>query len=261
VLGSQYEIQNACYFDTQSGWERYEIYAGAVAGSGDDYSAQGVAVVRILRMVERDGEPFVELADTREYLTLSKEGPLHVPSYSGGDCHDDWMSLSTPLGFRWIMNPISGEFFQDFHSPPLARMDTGERTQLAELGSFCWKGGCADGPVISTASMPLVTQSPVVARLFLPLREPPDGLSLSAMFVSPLGALQGDANYDYVGADTASWSYEKPGRAAFDLGVFPLRREQEIKLSLEPGYYALTVLAVWHDYGDVKYGFLIEVRE
>jgi hypothetical protein len=81
------------------------------------------------------------------------------------------------------------------------------------------------------------------------------------MLVSPPGTLQGDARYDYIGEDSASWSYEKPGREPFDLGAFPLRRQQDIRFSLEPGYYALTVLAVWHEYGDVRYGFLIEVRE
>jgi hypothetical protein len=261
VLGPKYEIENACYFDTQSGWERYEIYAGAVSGSGDKYSAQGVIVVRVFRMTDRDGEPVGELAETKEYLTLSKEGPLRLPSDYGDSCYDDWMSLRTPLDFMWMLNPVNEEFFEDFHSPPLARMEIGEKTQVAERGSFCWKGGCADGPVISTSSIPLVTGSPVIAHLYLPLREPPDSLSLSAMFISPPGILQGDASYDYVGKDTASWSYEKPGRELLDLGLLPLRREQDVKLSLESGYYALTVLAVWHDYGDVKYGFLIEVSE
>src|SRR5512135_66125 len=30
VLGANYQIESTCYFDTQSGRERYEIYAGAV---------------------------------------------------------------------------------------------------------------------------------------------------------------------------------------------------------------------------------------
>jgi hypothetical protein len=81
------------------------------------------------------------------------------------------------------------------------------------------------------------------------------------MLVSPPGSLRGDANYDDVGKDTSSWSYEKPGRDVLDLGVLALEREQDLQISLGPGYYALTVSAVWHEYGDVKYGFLIEVEK
>jgi hypothetical protein len=257
VLGSRYEIRNACYFDTQSGWERREVYAGALAGSGDEYSAQGVVVIRVFRVGGQESNPSVELVSTREHLTENKEGPLRLPAYDEGGCHDDWMSLRTPLDFMWILNPMSEEFFQDFHTPPLARMEIGENTQLARRGSFCWKGGCADGPAISTSSTPLVIGSSEFAHLSLPLEEPPYGLSLSAMFVSPPGRLE----YEYSYGDNAEWSYETPGREQLDLGSLPLQREQDIKFSLKLGYYALTVLAVWKDYGDVKYGFLIEVQE
>lgn len=257
VLGPRYEIENACYFDTQSGWERYEIYAGAIAGSGDEYSAQGVVVIRIFRAMEKNNNPVIELVDTRELLTLGNESPLRLSSYDEGNCHDDWMSLRTPLDFMWILNPASGEFIQDFHRPPLARIEFGENTQFAELGSYCWNGGCLDGPGITTSSIPLTIQSSSVARLSLPLDEAPSSLTLSAMLVSPPGVLQ----YEHRYGENADWSYEAPGREHLDLGILPLKLKQEIQLSLEPGYYVLTVLAVWHDYGDVKYGFLIEVQK
>jgi hypothetical protein len=257
VLGPSYEIENACYFDTQSGWERYEIYAGAIAGSGDQYSAQGVVVIRIFRAVEKDGNSVIELVDTRELLTFDKEGPVRLSSYDEGNCHDDWMVLRTPLDFMWLLNPANGEFFQDFHRPPLARIEIGENTQLAELGSYCWNGGCLDGPGITTVSTPLTMRSSSVVRLSLPLDEAPGSLTLSSILVSPPGILQ----YEHRYGDNADWSYEAPGRHLLDLGSLALEREQDIQLSLEPGYYVLRVLAAWHDYGDVKYGFLIEVQK
>jgi hypothetical protein len=259
VLGSQYKMENACYFDTQSGWERYEIYAGAVSNSGDEYSAQGAVVIRHFRMVQQGGKAQVELVDTKELLTLKKLGPLHLPTF--GKCGGDWILLTTPLNFGWFLEPGGAEFYQYEGIVPFARLQVGDQTQLARVGSYCWKGGCGDGPVIPTSSTPLRIQSSRFARLYLPLVEPPDALALTAMLVSSPGILQGDPSYDYMGEDNASWSYEKPGRNVMELGIFPLRREQDIKLSLEPGYYALTVLAVWHDYGDVKYGFLVEVQE
>jgi hypothetical protein len=259
VLGPGYQIENACYFDTQAGRERYEIYAGSIAGSGDAYSAQGTVVIRIFRIVEKDGTSYVELADTKEQLTLEKRGPLRLSSF--GNCSDSWMMLTTPLNFGWFLNPVSQEFYQYEGIVPRARLDVAEQSQLAEIGSYCWKGTCADGPVIPTPSLPLVIRSSQFIHLYLPLDQPPDGLTLSAMVVSPPGLLQGDPAYDYIGEDSASWSYEKPGREPLDLGTFSLRREQDIKFSLKPGYYAITVLAVWHDYGDVRYGFLVEVQE
>lgn len=259
VLGSQYEIENSCYFDTQSGWERYEIYAGAVAGSGTEYSAQGAVVIRHFRVVEQDGKAQVELVDTKELLTLRKLGPLRLPTF--GNCGGDWILLRTPLNFGWFLEPGGAEFYQYEGIVPFARLQVGDQTQLAEVGSYCWKGGCADGPVLPTPSLPLVMGSSQLTHLYLPLDQPPDGLSLSAMLVSPPGLLQGEVPYDNIGEDTASWSYEKPGRESLELGVFPLKREQDIKFSLKPGYYALTVLAVWRDYGDVRYGFLVEVQE
>lgn len=258
VLGPQYEIQNACYFDTESGWKRYEIYAGAVAGSGDEYSAQGAVIVRVFKIAEEDGKVHVELADTQEYLTLAQEGPLRLPPSNQGDsCHDDWMYLRTPLDFTWALHPSSSEFYRVFYNPPLARLGSGEKMQLARRGSFCWNQGCADGPVISTSATPLIVGSTGIAHLYLPLQEPPDGLSLSAMLLSSPGVLR----YDSLHGDSAEWSYEKQGRELLELGALSLKREQDIKLSLEPGYYVLTIFAAWQDHGDVKYGFLIEVRE
>ncbi len=258
VLGPRYVIENACYFDTQSGWERYEIYAGAVAGTGDDYSAQGAVVVHHLRVMEQEGQIQVELVDTKEHLTSKKLGPLRLPTF--GNCGDQSILLTTPLNFSWFLDG-SAEFYQYEGLVPFARLQVGDQTQLAGVGSYCWKGGCADGAAISTSSQPLIMGSSGIAHLVLPVAEPPDGLSFSTMLVSPLGVLRGDPAYDYVGPETASWSYEKPGRELLDQGKLLLRREQDIKLSLGPGpgYYALTILAVWHDYGDVEYGFLIEV--
>lgn len=255
ILGSGYEIENACYFDTQSGWERYEIYAGAVAGSGDEFSAQGAVVVRVFRVTEQDGNPKVELASAKEYLTLIKRGPLRLAPW--GNCSADWMILTTPLNFAWFLHPLYEEFYQYEGAPPLARLESDKKTQIAQIGSYCWSGGCLDGPGISTSSSPLTIQSNSTISLYLPLEEAPDTLELHSMLVSPPGNLQ----YDYdVHGTRAEWSYEKEGRLLSELRELILRREQDIKIELEPGYYVLVVHAAWQDYGGVNYGFLIEVK-
>ncbi len=262
VLGSHYEIENACYFDSQSGWERYEIYAGAVAGSGDEYSAQGVVIVLVFRMVDRDGEPAVELADTKEYLTLSKEGPLRLPAWE--NCGDDWMLLTTPLNFRWFLHPSSEEFYQYYGIVPLARLEVAEKTQSAELQG--------ESPVLPTNPVPLTGQFPFTAHLLLPLEIPPDRLSMAAMLVSPSGTLIYDNASDNATKESVGWwsdgQLRNPPiqREIVNLGSLPLLSDQEITLSLEPGFYVLMVYASWADvewYGHVgaEYNFLIEVRD
>jgi hypothetical protein len=92
--------------------------------------------------VEQDGKPFVELADTQEYLAVQKEGPLRLPSW--GLIANDWITCENAPAIRmdfesykWGIFPIATVF--------LARMESGGKTQLAGTGSYCWNGSCADG--------------------------------------------------------------------------------------------------------------------
>lgn len=248
VLGPLYEIENAYYFDEPETGERYEFFAGALARSGDEEAAQGVMVLRVLRFSEQKGK--ADVIATQEYLTPIQAGPLRIKVVSSGS-----ILLYTPLHFEWVFSVYYGQMV-DPYNPPLARLEVGEERQLAGRGSFCWKGNCADFGIY-TNSMPLVVRSPFTAHLHLPLVEPPDGLRLYTMMVSPPGHLE----YEIIADDEASWSSEKPGRELLDRGALLLKRDQDIKLSLEPGYYALVISAAWRDYGDAQYGFLIEIQE
>ena len=258
VLGSKYDIQNAYYFDTLEGRERYELYAGAITGSGDEYTAQGVVVVRIFRVSEKNGSSFVDLINTEEYLTSLQVGPLRISSnyvdnYTG-------FQLSTSLNFVWFFNPHNGEMYLLNAVTPLARLELGGKTQVAKL-----KG---DSSVLSTNPLPLTGGSPFTAHLYLPLEEPPDQLTLSAVMVSPPPTLQ----YDDVTEDRAEWRTECPlctppiSREVRELGELPLLRGQELKVPLEPGFYVLLVNASWQEaesFGNssATYQFLIEIRE
>jgi len=259
VLGSRYEIRNAYYFDTAEGRERYELYAGALRGSGDEYTAQGVVVVRIFRVKQTDGNSDVEVIDTKEYLTTLQAGPLRINSdyidrYTG-------FHLSTPLNFVWFFNPHTDEMYLLDAIIPLARLERGETTQVARL-----KG---DSSVLSTSPLPLTGDAPFTAHLYLPLDEAPDKLTLSAVMVSPPPSLQYD---DFVTEDRAEWRTECPlctppiSRDIRELRELPLLREQELRVTLEPGFYVLIFSASWQDtewFGNISaaYQFLIEVRE
>jgi hypothetical protein len=249
VLGPQYEIENAYYFDKAETGERYEFYAGALSGSGDEETAQGVMVMRVLRFSEQVSN--AEVIETQEYMTPIQVGPLRIKVDFTGS-----ILLFTPLHFEWTFFVRQREMI-DLRNPPLAILEIGEEKQLAGRGSFCWSGNCLDGPEITTSTIPLVVQSPFTVHLHLPLTESPDGLQLYIMAVSPPGHLV----YESVSDHEASWSYEKPGRELVNQGTLHLRSDQDIKLLHEPGYYVLVIIAAWRDYGDVTYGFLIDIQE
>lgn len=261
VLGPKYEILNAYYFDIPESGERYEIYAGALAGFSDEDTAQGVAIVRVIRVTERDSQPSIEVVATNEFLTTNKDydlfpaGPVRIDDEAIPETKQSpFLLVSTSQGFSWIFLPTEPYMLIN-PIPPRAMLESGEQKQRAGLGDYCWLGSCADGG-ISTSSVPLVAQSSFRVRLRLPLKEPPNKLFLSTMWISP----PGEPVYDELHRDEekAVWYIARPVR---DLGELSLQREQDLMLSLEPGFNVVIVDAVWNEYGDASYGFFIEVLE
>lgn len=265
VLGSKYEIQNAYYFDRLEGRERYEIYAGAIAGFSDPDSAQGIVIVRVLRVEEKEAVPSVEVVATTEFLTTDEQfdvfpaGPVQINTNSVPETEEgNFLLVSISQGFSWIFVPT--EPYLHINSfPPRARLEIGEQTQMAGVGGYCWLRSCASGGAISTSSTPLTVKS--MAHLHLPMVHSPDNLTMSAMLVSPPGVLRTQPQYDGIQTDKISWFYGVSGRDIRELGSLALQREQDFNVTLEPGYYVLLVFAAWKDYGDVTFAFLIEVQE
>jgi len=253
VLGEQYEIQNAYYFDALAGRKRFEIYAGSLAGSGDEETAQGVVVVRVLQVTALDGAPTVKIAETTAYSTPLQVGPVRV-ARSMFQGEDDPLLVETPLGYEFLFFLPSGVRPGQFlinPVPPRATLEIGGLKQRAGLGGFCWLSSCRDGGGIPTSSIPLVTQSPVLAHLRLPLVEAPSSLSLAIMEVLPPAAPSENRDSLVWSTEDLSW---QPDRLS-------LQREQELSLFLEPGFYVLIIDAAWEEYGDTNYAFFLEVRE
>jgi len=143
-------------------------------------------------------------------------------------------------------------------SPPPAVLEIDGVTQTAGVGTYCWSGQTASGETVSacadmigipTAPEPLIASSPVMARLSLPLAEPPSQLSLSAFQVSSVHELPDTAG------EYRWWSFTEGFTSELSL-----QTSQEINLELEPGLYVFYVFAVWDGQGDVSYGFLVEVQ-
>jgi hypothetical protein len=111
------------------------------------------------------------------------------------------------------------------------------------------KGGeCADAGGIATSQEPLMADSPIDAILRLPLADPPSELQLQVLPVTSADELEPARGYRW-------WDF---GEAA--LSQLPLETQQTLELTLEPGLYVLSVSAWWQEYGDVVYGFLIQVQ-
>ena len=152
-----------------------------------------------------------------------------------------------------VENPPDG-------SPPPATLEIDGETQVAGVGSYCWSSPtgagesvsmCADKIGLPTVSDPLISSSPVTARLILPLDDPLKQLTLSVF--------QATSSHEVkLEVDTDQFRYWMPG--AGTNRELDLQTEQEIVLELDPGLYVFYVFAVWEDKGDVSYGFLVEVK-
>jgi len=139
--------------------------------------------------------------------------------------------------------------------PPPAVLEIDGNEQISGIGNNCWKAEnetyiiCADTFSINTPAEPLLTRSPFIAHLLLPLQEPPEELGFSAIRVTDEDAL----NEGVKGV----W---RDGLQGMEIQV-PLERESDINLSLEPGLYVLKVFVKWEEKGDVFYGFLVQVND
>ncbi len=247
ILGNQYQIENAWYMDEQNGRQRVEVYAGSVAGSGDDDTAQGAVIVRELQVTWQEGQPAMEASDLLEYLTRLKVGPVRIVDILSGE--EGLLILHSPERFEFLFDIPSGDLYTN-PVPPPARLEVKGEVQTSGVGSNCWLSSCADGGAIGTSSRPLRSRSPVSARLHLPVREPPVQLVLKIMKV---------AGPDWTSPEKGqvSWGLDRESDASYTLS---LKRDQELSLSLDPGTYLLLVRAAWEEFGDTSYGFLLQVE-
>ena len=140
-------------------------------------------------------------------------------------------------------------------SPPPASLEIDGTTQTAGVGTYCWNsdtaGICVDKIGLPTSKDPLIATSPVTARLTLPLADIPTQLVLS-VFPASEG---NEVKIDEGGEEFRYWMPAE--RLSRELA---LQTSQDMTLELDPGLYVFYIFAVWESYGDVSYGFLVEVK-
>ncbi len=138
--------------------------------------------------------------------------------------------------------------------PPSAILQIGEAELESGIGSYCWVdqavgvGICNDKIGIPTLPEPIQVSGSFTARFINPLTEAPDILILSSMPVDAEDKMSTEI-------DGLHWWPPVPS----DQFEFPLTSPHQIEMLLEPGLYVLTVFVQWQEFGDVSYGFLVNV--
>jgi heat shock protein HslJ len=140
--------------------------------------------------------------------------------------------------------------------PPPATLTIGGRTQTGGLGSYCWGSGgySSSGPGMCADTMGIITPRQVLAapeagftaHLELGLEAAPAELLLRIMPAETTDVIEGD-----------TWRAWRPDEA--DDYRLPLEQNPAIELRLEPGLYVFHIFVIWQGYGDVSYGFLVQV--
>lgn len=143
--------------------------------------------------------------------------------------------------------------------PPPATLTIGGHSQVSGIGSYCWNtsgdpaqgiGMCVDKMGLITPLDPLVVPGgPLTAEFLLPLEDAPSEVLLTVF------PAQGEPS---IFAGGQGWMPNFDAGQSHELALAPA---QSIALELEPGLYVFSVFARWDAWGDVAYGFLVQVDE
>jgi hypothetical protein len=143
---------------------------------------------------------------------------------------------------------VSGE-------PPAAILQVGAAEQVSGISSYCWTvpgedhGVCADGIGFGTSPVPMMVEGSFVAGFTNPLSASLDSLSLSIRHVTLADKLPDEPGGMFW------WRPQSEDQVLKQL----IPPDYEVELSLEPGLYLFNYFAKWDEYGDVSYGFLVEI--
>ena len=171
-----------------------------------------------------------------------------------GDDQSIMELLETVLGSQFAGADTSTESVES-SEPPTAILQIGELEQESVISSYCWTvpgedhGVCADGIGFGTSPEPLTVEGSFVAGFTNPLSASLDFLSLSIRHLTLADKLQDEPGGMY-------WWRPKSEDQVLKQLTPP---DYEVDLSLEPGLYLFNYFAKWEEFGDVSYGFLVEI--
>ena len=138
--------------------------------------------------------------------------------------------------------------------PPPAFLTIDGVRQESGIGSYCWIAGedpgtCADMIGIPTQQTPLQANPLVFLQFDLHVDQRPVNSVLSVRSFTQEDALDMDAG------SWQWWPYNEPDSSFHLPGVV----NPQIELTLPAGLNVITLSVSWPDYGDVSYGFLVNV--
>ncbi|HEY9205497.1 MAG TPA: hypothetical protein VIO58_06205 [Candidatus Methanoperedens sp.] len=142
---------------------------------------------------------------------------------------------------------------EDTIIPPPATLTINGKEQVSGIGSYCWNEGfrstCADYGGIPTPDEPLNAGSQTTAYLSLPVKVPPQELSMQVIQVTENNSLE------FRSAGQLLWS-PVVGKEY----TLPLESKQDLNLTLEPGLNVIVVFPDWKKEDNASYGFLVKVQ-
>ncbi|HSJ57137.1 MAG TPA: hypothetical protein VLC95_08145 [Anaerolineae bacterium] len=145
--------------------------------------------------------------------------------------------------------------------PPAALLLVDGARQESGIGTYCWTtpgafgqgvGVCADAIGIITPVEALPVPESFTARFQLPI-EAPAGIVLNVIPVT------GEDEIVTSPLEERDWRAWTPG--AGEQVAPPLQVETEVEMTLDPGLYVLSMFARWEEFGDVNYGWLVQVGD
>ncbi len=142
---------------------------------------------------------------------------------------------------------------EDTIIPPPATLTINGKEQISGIGSYCWnkadRSTCADYGGIPTPDKPLNAGSQITAHLSLPIKTPPQELSMQVIQVTENNSLEFRSTGQFLWSPGVGKEY-----------TLPLESEQDVNLTLEPGLNVIVVFPKWKEGKDASYGFLVKVE-
>ncbi len=169
----------------------------------------------------------------------------------------DGSVAGTPIIETKAVSPMADgvETAVNSSEPPLAYLTINGATQESGISSYCW--GTGDGPAICADMIGIPTQpialeaTPLAFMQFeLLVGQEPVNTAVSVRQVTESDVIETTPDGLQI------WSINEP----WNQYHLPASQNPQIELTLPPGLNVVSLFASWPEYGDVTYGFLVDVK-
>jgi len=98
-------FENTWYKDIEGGNVRIYVHAGYVFGPGGEITQQGLVVVQVLKMSQKDNQRSIDTVYYKKFLTPTESGPIRITGAAG-----ERLILQSTKGTRFYFDVPSHQF-------------------------------------------------------------------------------------------------------------------------------------------------------